>query len=105
MTATVDSFTDLPPPLRSAAEAHGREMVALVYNSGVATEAVKRLAQSASGEQRQAIQMIAWAFNETSSALARAKGWGAVELAECEQAVEMGFAQAPAIVGSDGRVL
>lgn len=105
MTESTNTFEDLPPPLRRAAEAHGREMVALVYNSGMATEAAGRLAQRTDAEGKVAIRMIAWAFNETSTALAKARGWDAKQLNECEQAIELGFAQRPAIVGQDGKVL
>lgn len=105
MTESTDNFEDLPPPLRRAAEVHGREMVALVYNSGMATEAAGRLAGRTDDTGKMAIRMMAWAFNETSTALARAKGWSAKDLNDCEQAIELGFAAAPAIVGQDGRAL
>lgn len=107
MTESIDNFEDLPPPLRRAAETHGREMVALVYNSGMATEAAKRLADVLKGQPlgHAAIRMIAHSFNETSTALAKAKGWSAKDLNACEQAIELGFAAAPAIVGQDGRAL
>lgn len=105
MTEHADSFTDLPLPLRSAAEAYGREMVALVYNSGMATEAAKRLATMLQPAGHAAIRMIAQAFNETSTALAKEKGWTAAMLNDCEQAIELGFAQQQMIVGSDGKVI
>ena len=102
-----DTYEDLPPPLRRAAETHGRGMVALVYNSGMATEAAERLARRADAEGQAALRMIAQAFNETSTALARAEGWTLVMLTECEQMIEVDFAQAaaPRLVGADGRVL
>lgn len=100
-----DTYEDLPPPLRKAAEVHGREMVALVYNSGMATEAAGRAIAGATKEQRAAVMMMAWAFNETSTALCRAKGWSGIHLNDCEQAIELGFAQQRAIVGSDGKVI
>jgi len=101
-----DMFEDLPPPLRKAAEAYGRGMVALVYNSGMATEAAGRLAAEVKSDTaKAAIQILAFAFNETSTALARAEGWSAKDLNDCEQAIELGFAQQRAIVGSDGRVI
>lgn len=106
MTEHADSFTDLPLPLRSAAREYGREMVALVYNSGMATEAARRLAASVQGPAAlSAIRMIAQAFNETSTALAKEKGWTAAMLNDCEQAIELGFAQQQMIVGSDGKVI
>lgn len=107
MTEPTDSFLDLPPPLRKAAEEHGREMVALVYNSGMATEAAKRLV-AALGQGNpglSALQMIAQAFNETSTALAKVHGWTAAQLNDCEQSIELGFAQQQAIVGQDGKVI
>ncbi len=107
MTELIDSFNDLPPPLRKAAEVHGREMVALVYNSGMATEAAKRLTVVlGSGNPGQsALHMIAQAFNETSTALAKSKGWTAAMLNDCEQAIELGFAQQRTLVDSSGKVL
>jgi hypothetical protein len=105
MNDQADNFEDLPPPLRGAARTYGRDMVALVYNSGIATEAAGRLAGRTDEQGKAAIRMLAWAFNETSTALARAKGWSAGQLNDCEQAIELGFAEAPAIVGSDGKVL
>ena len=107
MTEPTDSFSDLPPPLRRAAEVHGREMVALVYNSGMATEAAKRLVAvlGQGNPGLSALQMIAQAFNETSTALAKVRGWTAAQLNDCEQSIELGFAQQQAIVGSDGKVI
>lgn len=103
---TEQDFSDLPPPLRKAAETYGREMVALVYNSGMATEAAGRLAAGMQNpDGLAAIRMIAHAFNETSTALARSKGWTAAMLNDCEQAIELGFAQQRAIVDSSGKVL
>lgn len=107
MTESTDTFEDLPPPLRKAAEAHGREMVALVYNSGMATEAAKRLVAvlGQGNPGLSALQMIAQAFNETSTALAKAHGWTAAVLNDCEQSIELGFAQQRTIVDSSGKVL
>jgi len=104
---TEQDFSDLPPPLRRAAEVHGREMVALVYNSGMATEAAKRLVAvlGQGNPGLSALQMIAQAFNETSTALAKVRGWTAAQLNDCEQSIELGFAQQQAIVGSDGKVI
>lgn len=102
-----DMFEDLPPPLRNAAREYGREMVGLVYNSGMATEAVKRLVVvlGQGNPGLSALQMIAQAFNETSTALAKEKGWTSAQLNDCEQAIELSFAQQRALVGSDGKVL
>jgi len=107
MTEHTDSFSDLPPPLRRAAEVHGRDMVALVYNSGMATEAAKRLVAvlGQGNPGLSALQMIAQAFNETSTALAKVRGWSAKALNDCEQSIELGFAQQQAIVGQDGKVI
>lgn len=104
---SLNDFNDLPPPLRRAAEVHGREMVALVYNSGMATEAVGRLMDVLKGQAagHSAVRMIAQAFNETSTALARAKGWSAQQLNDCEQAIELGFAQQRTLVDSSGKVI
>lgn len=107
MNTHTDTFEDLPPPLRSAARDYGREMVALVYNSGMATEAAKRLVAvlGQGNPGLSALQMIAQAFNETSTALAKVRGWTAAQLNDCEQSIELGFAQQRAIVDSSGKVI
>lgn len=105
MTDQTDNFLDLPAALREAARVHGRAMVALVYDSGMATEAVKVLAATGGAREAVALRVLVDVFNQTSTALAKARGWTSAELNECEQLIEVGFAQQRRLVGVDGKAL
>lgn len=104
-----DTYEDLPPPLRRAAATYGRDLVGLVYNAGVATEAMKVLV--AGGRRSEgmirAARTISEIFNHTSSELCRQRGWTQEMLAAAEGMIEADFASAtgPQLLGPDGQAI
>ena len=97
-----DLFLDLPLALRGPASVHGRAMVALVYGAGMASEAMKVLAQRNQARQDgaciHALRVIADVYNESSTALCKVHGWTEGELAMCDRDINLAFAscvQAP----------
>ena len=91
-----DLFLDLPMPLREPAKTHGRAMVALVYGAGMASEAMKVLAQRnrarGDGACIHALRVIADVYNESSTALCKVHGWTKGELAQCDRDINLSFA-------------
>lgn len=91
-----DLFLDLPMPLREPAKTHGRAMVALVYGAGMASEAMKVLAQRnrarGDGACIHALRVIADVYNESSTALCKVHGWTEGELAMCDRDINLSFA-------------
>lgn len=90
-----DEFLDLEPCFRPVAAQYGREMFALVYNAGMAGQAMQVLSQQAQKHHSKSIAhaagVIASAFNHTSSALAAQKGWSAEMLAQCDRDIGLAF--------------
>lgn len=91
-----DALGDLPETFRPVAKRFGREMFALVMNAGVARQAVEVLARGVGQhpQARQAIQTLAQAFNETSTAMVKLKGWKEEELLRCDAEIQRAFAGA-----------
>ena len=93
-----DNFLDLPPPLRAPSRTHGRAMVALVYDAGVCSEAIKVLARRAEAQRdsegMRAIRILSDSFNQTSTALCKAQGWTEEMLAMCDRDISISFASA-----------
>ena len=93
--AEADQFLDLESCFRPVAAQYGREMFALVYNAGMAGQAVAVLAAQAqkhsSRSAAHAAGVVAQAFNHVSSALAVAKGWSPELLAQCDRDIGLAF--------------
>ena len=94
----MDTFADLPEPLRAVAGKYGRSMVALVYGAGMCSEATKVLmhevTRTRSGPGRHALIVLSQTFNETSSALCRLEEWTEEMLAQCDRDISLAFASA-----------
>ena len=94
----MDTFADLPEPLRAVAGKYGRSMVALVYGAGMCSEATKVLShevqRTRSAPGRHALIVLSQTFNETSSALCRLEGWSEEQLAQCDRDISLAFASA-----------
>lgn len=92
----LDEMLDLPAALRKPAQVHGREMVALVYGAGMASEAVKVLTRRAQAlrdtETLRAVTLLGEVFNQTSSAYCRKMGWEEAVLVQCDKDIMLSFA-------------
>lgn len=75
---------------------HGEELFGLVWNAGMAGEAIGVLAgvvdKHRSRHGLQALGTTAAAFNEVAELLRAAKGWTAEDLAACDTAIKAAFA-------------
>lgn len=91
-----DEMLDLPKQLRGPAQTHGREMVALVYGAGMASEATQVLALRATSmrdsKSLHAVRVLSQTFNETSTAYCKLKGWTEAMLAQCDRDISLSFA-------------
>lgn len=88
-----NEFLDLPEQLRGPAQTHGRDMVALVYGAGMASEAMKVLAKhQKSPDVSRALVVLSNIFNETSTAYCKTKGWTEEMLAMCDRDISLSFA-------------
>lgn len=84
---------DLPATLAGVVAKHGREMVALVYSAGMASEGVKVLAKHARNEQLlHAVSVVAGTYNEVASSYAKQRGWTEEMLSECDRDITLAFA-------------
>ena len=94
----MDTFADLPEPLRAVAGKYGRAMVALVYGAGMASEAMKvlafEIARSRSTAGRHALLVLGQTFNEASTALAKSHAWTEELMAQCDRDISIAFASA-----------
>lgn len=94
--AQTDQFLDLPKELRGPAATHGREMVALVYGAGMASEATQRIAHDLAvfrcTKGTHGLLVLSTEFNQVATALAKAKGWTEGELAMCDRDINISFA-------------
>lgn len=89
---------DIPQVLMKVVEQYGREMVALVYGAGLASEATKVLAGRGQAlrdrELLHATCLLGETFNQVSSAYCKQKGWTEAELAQCDRDIMLSFASA-----------
>lgn len=93
--AAPDEFLDLESCFRPVAQQYGREMFALVYNAGMAGQAMQVIAAQAqkhgSRAGAHAAGVVAQAFNHVSSELAKVKGWSPELLAQCDRDIGLAF--------------
>ena len=91
--APQDEMLDIDPSFREAARLHGRAMFALVMHAGMARQAVEVLAQRGQGDQQtlHAINVLASAFNHTSTALAKREGWSEEAMLACGRDIQLAF--------------
>lgn len=91
-----DEFLDLGEVFRPIAKEYGRDMFSLVFNAGMARQAVEVLGQAASagrpGELLHAVKVLASAFNQLSNDYVKKMRWEERKLNECEQAIMIAFA-------------
>lgn len=82
-----DEFLDLPEFIRATAKEHGRSMVRLAMQAGLAQEAAAKLARVVrpQGEEGKALMLLAGAFNELAAMVVKDHGWTGEMLAKCEQ--------------------
>lgn len=111
-----EKWPDIDPTYHPVVETYGREMFTLVFNAGMGSQATQALIsvaqalgrsqlgrnQELAGQVQHAVMVLAGAFNEASTRLARAQGWTGAQLEECERAIEQAMqakiAVAPKIV-------
>ena len=102
-----DEMLDLPKQLREPAKEHGREMVALVYGAGMASEATKVLAMRAQSQRDSAslhaVKVLSEVFNQTSTAYCKQMGWTEALLAQCDRDISLSFAGG--IVDAKGKII
>jgi len=93
---TEDEMLDLPKQLRGPVQTHGREMVALVYGAGMASEATKVLALRAQSQRDSAglhaVKVLSEVFNQTSTAYCKKMGWTEEMLAQCDRDISLSLA-------------
>lgn len=90
---TEDEMLDIDPSFRDAAKKHGRGIFALVMHAGMARQAAEVLAKANQHPGAlHAINVLATAFNHTSSALAKAEGWTEEMMLECDRDIQLAFA-------------
>jgi hypothetical protein len=86
---------DLPDHLRPVALKYGRDMFALVFDAGMCSQATQVLATLANKHMSKsgihAVQVLASAFNEISTAYAKSKGWDEAVLAQCDRDIQLAF--------------
>ena len=89
------AFLDLPEEFRPVAMKYGRHMFALVFDAGMCSQATGILAELANKHQSRggihAVQVLANAFNEISTAYAKSKGWDEAILAQCDRDIGLAF--------------
>lgn len=112
-------YPDIDPVYHSVVDTYGREMFTLVFNAGMGSQAVQHLVrmtqafklsrlartQQMAAELEHATSVLAAAFNEASSKLAKKEGWAAEMLEECERAIEAAVAAKIAVVQAPKIVL
>ena len=90
-----DQFLDIQPCFRPVAKQYGREIFALVLNSGMARQAMEVLGGLANKHQSRhgmaAAQVMANAYNGAASALCKAKGWDEGLLAQVDRDIQLAF--------------
>lgn len=94
----------IPPAFHHVVREYGREMFLLVWNTGMATEAVQRLMQLAQKHQSKAgltdTAAVASAYNQVATLLAQSQGWQQDIVQECDQAIRRAFALSGDTTGS-----
>lgn len=90
-----ESFADLRECFRPVAEKYGREMFALVFNAGIASQAAQVMAQLAEKHASRgglhAIGMLSQSFNAVSNSYAKKMGWTEAELAQCDRDIGLAW--------------
>ena len=98
----------MPEEFKKVAETHGREMVELVLDAGLCSEAIKKLVEigrvTGRGEVLAAVLVLARAFNSVSTAYCKEKGWTEEMMALCDRDLQLAFA-GKLIVPEDGRIV
>lgn len=90
--APQDEMLDIDPSFREAARLHGRGMFALVMYAGMARQAAGALAgMNQHPNALHAINVLATAFNHTSSALAKREGWTEEMMLACDRDIQLAF--------------
>ena len=107
---TEDQFLDLQPCFRPVAKQYGRELFALVMNTGMTREATSVLAQLATKHHSKhgmhAVQVVANSYNSVANALCQAKGWNEGLLAQVERDIQLAFhSQIQVVDGSSPLIL
>lgn len=86
----------IPPAFHHVAKEYGREMFLLVWNTGMATEAVQRLMQLAQKHQSKAgltdVATVANAYNQVATILVQTQSWQEGTVKECNEAIMRAFA-------------
>ncbi len=102
--AAADEYLDLDACFRPVAQQYGRELFALVYNAGMAGQAMAVLAGQAdkhhSKGMAHAAGVLAQAFNHVSTELCKVKGWEAGILAQCDRDIALAFKNKLIVPGS-----
>ena len=90
-----DEFLDIEAFMRPVAAQYGRELFALVYNAGMAGQAMQVLAAQADKHHSKALAhasgVLAQAFNHVSTELCKVKGWEAGTLAQVDRDIALAF--------------
>jgi len=104
-----DEFLDIEPAFREVAQKYGRSMFALVYNAGMARQAIGVLLGQAekhrSGAILKAAQVLGQAFNVASAAYVAQMKWDEGTLAQCDRDIGLAFAGKIVIPEAGSRII
>jgi len=98
----------IPKEFAPVIREYGGEMVGLVLDAGLCSEAVKELVRIGQATRRSevlaAVALLARAFNTVSTAYCKEKGWTEAQLALCDRDLQLAHA-GKLIVPEGGRII